>query len=395
MSLLRSDRSIAGLVLVTGLLASACVGQDDPGVDVQSLQADIVFGVELAAEEKPVVPPSADIPEQQAPSQAPPISDGTLRIPFRNPAADRLPTFDVEPPTGDCPAAPIGASPSEAAPEEVTSLPRKGLYRWQREVTISRDVGGVVQSTPFAGAESRLIDNVRELGAGTDPRAEDPGKQYAYDVYRPGLFGETVLENWFVNTSPVDAGVNSPGSIDPGGTSEGAEGIAGQQGIPLDLPDEVQQALPNGNRVRTGEPNRGLIFQGEEYLDGNGEVIGQFNPSPPLLYLPLDVQVGDFWTSTGVDPRTGETRRIDGVVAERRSVDACGTLLDGWLVEIDETRAAAGVTATRSSELVISTTYGAVVIGEDYTETSGPVKVEASFRVGQKDPSPIPEELRQ
>ena len=393
----RSDRNPVLLAIGAGLLVAACVDAGEPGVDVQALQADVAFGFEAPAEDEPIAPVT-EAP-QTASSAGDLISDGSLNAPFRNDFADRFKDIlriPTPPADSDCPSAPIGASPAQQAPEEVTTLPEEGLYLWLRDIKITSNVGGTEIEATETGFESRVIRAVEELGAGTnvstDPAAPK-GKRFTYETVAPAVDGRTLINEWLVNTQPLSRGANV--SQDPEGVTRSAEGVAGGAGVPADVPDGVQDNLPGGQRVETGEPNRGLVLLAERATDGNGADQGSFNPSPPLLYLPLPVGAGSTWTSTGVDATSGETRRIDGAVYERASVDACGTMLDGWLVEISETRATPAGVVSIAYEAVVSTELGGVIIAERFTAEDGAgTSVEADYRRGQVEPEELPEDLR-
>lgn len=399
MSPRRSSRTPIVTALGVGLLAAACVNAGAPGVDIQALQADIAFGFEAPAEDAPIAPITG-VPETVGGSNDAFISDGSVLVPFRNDFADRFKEIlriAAPPPTTKCPAAPIGASASKQAPEDVTDLPVEGVYRWVRDIKIVTETGGGAQlELTETGFESRLVRAVKELGAGTDVDATDPttpqGKRFTYETVAPTIDGRTLISEWLVNTQPVSRGQNV--NQDPEGITRSAEGVAESSGAPIDIPDEAQENLPGGQRIQTGEPNRGLVLLDERAVDGNGAEQGSFTPSPPLLYLPLPVQAGSFWESTSVDATSGETRRIEGRVNERRSVDACGTLIDGWLVEIDELRSSEGHTYFIEHEIVVSTEFGAVIVGERFTGDTPSGTVEADYRRGQVVPDELPEELK-
>lgn len=396
MSRRRSDR-IPALLLASGVALGACAQTGDPGVEVQSLQASVVFGVEIPEEDGP-----ADSPVQTVTNDFQQggdiLDDGGFTLPpFRNRIPDRfqgLPFRVPPPPQVDCPKAGIGASVAEQANEEVTGEPREGLYKWKRDITLTLTIQGtdVVQKT--TGFESRVIRGVEVVGASTDPTADEPGKQFTFEMVRPDGTGSVVVDRYRVNTDPIERGANV--NQDPRGLSDTAEATAQGGGVPLDIPDDVQNEIPPVNRVRVGEPNRGLTLNERTTFDGNGQAQGTFNPSPPSLLLPFPVQAGDQWQSTSVSAGNGQTLRVEGVVNERKAVDACGTLIDGWLAELDVVDASSSNIVQRREELVVSTQFGGMIIGqtivEEGTDEAGNnVKFEAVYTIAQVDPDPIPE----
>lgn len=374
-------------------LAAACSTSSEPGVEIQALQADVVFGVELAAAEDPIAPPTQQLSESVPADER--FDDGSVIAPFRNTFAERFRDLPLRTPpaqVAECPTAPIGASPSEAAPEQVTTAPREGLYAWKRSIAVTQDLDGFPVVSNIEGFENRLLRAVDVVGGGTDP-TEDGGQQHTYETVRPDGFGQVLVESFRVNTSPIDAGANS--NVDTEGTSRSAEETAAGNGVPVDVPDDAQEDLPNPNRVRVGEPNRGLVLTAQRTFDGNGLQVGAFDPSPPALLLPLPVETGDTWTSTSVDPSSGQTMRVTGTVNDRRSVDACGTLLDGWVAELDVVIASSAGTVTRETELIVSTSAGAMLIGEQTTESGvdeagRSVTAELRYGIAQVDPDPLP-----
>lgn len=389
----RSNRTAAALVGVA-LAATACASTGEPGVEVQALQADVVFGVELPAAEDPVPSPSQLVPEEPEDRA---FDDGSVTIPFRNRIPERfqdIPFRTPAPQVADCPTAPIGASPSEAAPEEVGTLPPEGMYSWKRDLSVSQTLEGVDIVTRKTGFENRIVRDVEVVGEGTDPTG-DGGQQYTYQTVRPDGFGQVLVESFRVNTEPIERGANS--NVDTEGVIQNAEDAARNNGVPAEIPDEAQEQVPNPNRVRVGEPNRGLILTEQQVYDGNGVAVGSFAPSPPALLLPLPVEVGDAWTSTSTDPGSGQTMRISGEVNERETVDACGTLLDGWRAELEVTIASADGTVQRTTELIVSTSLGAMIIGErsheEGTDAAGrPVTIDAEYGIAQTEPDPVPED---
>ena len=395
MSRSRSDR-IALAIVAPVLLLAGCAEVGAPGVEVQSLQASVVFGVELPEEDGPVASPVTAIDDGVIEGGGNLFDDGSLTLPFRNRIPDRfkgVPFRVPAPEAVDCPEAGIGASPAVLAPEEVTGEPREGLYKWKRDITITMTIQGteVVQRTE--GFENRVIRAVEVVGEGTDPTDEESGRQFSYEMVRPDGTGAVLVDRYRVNTDPIERG--SSISQDPRGASHTAEETVKGAGVPLDVPDEAQDQIPAPNRVRVGEPNRGLTLTGRTTYDGNGQAQGTFNPAPPALLLPFPVQVGDEWSSTSVS-NNGQTYRVAGIVNERESVDACGTMLDGWRAELDIVDASTAGAAQREEDLVVSTQFGGMpiaqrIVEQGTDEAGNPIRLEAIYSIAQVEPDPIPE----
>lgn len=380
-------RSLAGLA--AGCLAlTACAQVGEPGVDVQALQADVAFGVDLPVEEDPLELPTVGVPEV-IPEE--PFDDGSVVIPFRNRLPERFQNVAFRAPAPEpveCPSAPIGASPDMAAPEGVDTKPQEGLTDWKRKLELVQHVGEIDIPFRVEGFESRILRGVEEISA------DDDGMIFEYETIRPNGFGLVQIERFRVNTNPVQQGANN--NVDPRGAVEGVEERGKEEGVPGDLPDDVTGEIPNQGRVRVGEPNRGIVLIEQVLFDGNGQQVGAFQPSSPVLLLPLPVEPGDSWSSTGVDPRTGQTMVVDGFINERETVDACGTLLDAWRSELDVQVASGASNATQFRELLISTERGAVLIGErlheEGTDSQGrSFTLDAEWGLADVEIAPLPE----
>lgn len=351
MSRLRCSTLLA-LVAVGGLSA-ACVSPGKPGVTVDAIQADIVFGVE-----KPLVgevpPPTASTGGSDLGSIVP-----DLRVPFRNRVSDRFSNIQYTVNSSDaaCPTAPPTEAPDVVAPDNASSPPAEGLYLWQRSGTRNVVVQGASYTSPISGYESRLVRAVDKISA----------TRWTFEVVQPDLSGATLVTTYAVNTDPTE--VENP--------TTGNRGVA---------------APYVGQTTRVGEPLRGLTLERQDTYDGNGILIGTFDPADPVLLAPLPVLSGETWTSVGVDPRSGQTIRVDGIMSRRDSVDACGTRLDAWLSDMTVTYSGSQETV-RELDLFVSTELGGMPIGERISEKSNDGgTIDAFFEIGQRDPDPVPEE---
>lgn len=348
--------SRALLLAVVGGLGAACVSPKVPGVKVDAVQADIVFGVEQPAVGEVPPPTAVEVPDARQGGVAP-----DLRVPFRNRIPDRFSNvqYDVAPSDADCPTAPPTEAPDVVAPDNASAPPAEGLYTWKRSGNQTVVVQGTSYDSPISGFEHRLV---RALDKISDTR-------WTFEVVQPDLSGATLVTTYAVNTDPTE--VEDP--------TTGGRGVT---------------APKVGQTTRAGEPLRGLTLERQEYYDGNGILVGEFDPVDPILLAPLPVLSGETWTSVGIDSRSGQTIRVDGVMARRESVDACGSRLDAWLS--DMTVAYSGTSeTTRELDLFVSTELGGLPIGERISETSGDGgSLDAFFSIGQRDPDPVPEDSR-
>jgi hypothetical protein len=332
----RRSSELAALAAV-GVLAAACASAAPVRVGVEALQADIVFGVDLEPSpppaERPVAPRAASYGVAPGIAYAVPGGGRFDDVSFLVPAGA----------PGECPEANIGASPALAAPLNATDPPAEGLYRWQRSGTTTSVVDGTRYTTELSGLEQRVVRDVEHQSA----------TRWTYETVRP-QGGFALVERYSVNTAPVERSVNNP------------------------------TATP----VRTGEPNRGLVLLAQELYDANGRLQSSFDPVGGILLLPLGVVPGDSWRSVAVDSRSLASVVFEGMVSKRQAVDACGTMLDGWLVQGTMTRS--GDEPVEQLELVVSPELGALIISQHVTSEGPDGSVDALYEIGQRTPDPAP-----
>lgn len=123
----------------------------------------------------------------------------------------------------------------------------------------------------------------------------------------------------------------------------------------------------------------------------------EFNPSPAVQILPLPVVPETEIDSVGVDPSTFQTLRHTGVVKERRRVDACGELVDGWFVDAaqESVNPTSGEQTQRNYDYTVATQMGGMLVFEHVAtpcamNDEGGCTNEPSFvfdaRLGQLEP---------
>ena len=108
-------------VVGAALAVTSCASAGHPGVRVDAIQANIVFGVEQAAPGEVAVPGA---PPGAGQSSPPP----PLRVPSGHGIACELPGGAVQ---SSCLQAPIGSAPSAPAAENASQPPAAGLYRYK------------------------------------------------------------------------------------------------------------------------------------------------------------------------------------------------------------------------------------------------------------------------
>ena len=348
-------RTAAALALLGTFTAGACVQAGDPDVGIDPIVADIVFGAPTAD-----VTPRAILPESAPPSA--PIQDfdpvGLFPAerevvdrpkPQRNPSAPSRSTVVEE-----CRVATNSDfAPEVSPPRPEDSRPTEGVYRWKRGGTRTFVVPGFEamgpQTQEIKGFEERLVQNVEAYGqSDTD---------FEYETVRKDLEGNVVTTRWRVRQAAENRNVNN------------------------NFP---------AVRVNVGEPDRGLSLVSITVESPTGDNLDSFNPRLPLLYLPLETTISDSWTSVAVDPRSLETLTLEAAVAKHAEVDACGEIVDGWLVNATLTETTAEGQIESKFDYIVANQFGSMVVStHQETPAEAPVAV-IDFSLARVTPAPLP-----
>jgi len=370
---------LLSIVVAVGAVTAGCAQPDPPGVGVQKLAADIVFGV------KP--PPPDAPPANTSPGYDGLSGDATTYVPgasgsyptpsFPPPRAPRTPTTRQPRPTplnpvkAACPPAALNAFPATEAGLTVAGLPAEGQYRWKRTGTQTMaTLPGV--PIPISGFEQRLVREVKKISE----------TEFTFQTVQPELgTGVTVLQTFKVKTDGVSRGVEPP-----------------LQTIPLErpgqLPDDVPfPSNPSVPSRAVGDPERGISLMRIERIDAQGNS-SALNFTPAVLYLPLPIVPGESFESVGIDPRTGQVLQHQAQVIRRERVDACGEIVDGWAVEATQTFSGQG-TAARTYRYIIAPQLGGLMISEQVKVTAPEGTLDVTFSLGQTKPTPLPTQAAQ
>lgn len=362
MSALASKRSrLVGVALTALVFVGACASPNDPGVSVDSAEANIVFGVKEPLED--VNPGNLgagalgedDFANDEFVGEE--LTFGGAKKPPR-------PLFSNTRTSGPCEAAAQNAFPDREATVNVhppKTAPREGVYRWKRqgEQTAPDPFDKTKESTyTVDGFEDRLVQNFELIGE------SETRLQYTFETVQPILGSSSAtVTRWFVDSNPAaDSETHSP-------VSE--------------------------HQVTAGEPERGIVMRGFDVLSSRGENQGSvnFTPGAGLLFAPLPIRTGETFGSAAVDTRSGQTYRIEGKVVRRTQVDACGTVIAGWQVE--SRYSFPGGSATYN--YVVAPQFGGILLQEfidqeQVSDEGDTVKTKVTFTIGQQDPDPLPEE---
>lgn len=345
---MRSRRGLVAVALA-GLASAACVSADAPGVSIDSVEADVVFGIDKPTDA--VVPANTNVGDIPADATSAGFDFGE----FRNPAADRLPPLvEAEPTPKTCPTAPPTAAARDQADATITGAPREGSYLWQRRGTQRTPKGEEMVTTEIKGFERRVIRNVQPHD---DPFDENA---YTFEMVQSLLDRPVVQVRTFL-VKPLTSAQVAPGGA-----------------LVVDEP-------------RANDPEGGVSLINIEEFDENDQRIGAFQPSNGLLYIGLPVDPAETFQSTATDPKTGQTIVQEATVRGRARIDACGDLVDGWRVESTQTRS--DIAGTVSYNFLIATQYGGVPILEEISTTADDgSELNITFTLGQLDPDPLPSE---
>jgi hypothetical protein len=353
---LRQSRNAAAAFGLAVVLMSSCAHAGKPGVAVSKLDADLVFGAK-----EPDTKPANVLGGTNGSLLGGGQLTGDLTIPaqdFPTTPAFRGPRPALYTPQAACPDAALNAFPAESAPTTPPNdrRPATGSYRWKKNGSI-KDSTTAGTSIAVHGFEQRLVDKVVERGASTNvsnppPSPNAPGVIFQFDAVQPDLQGNAITTTWQVNTQPAQA-----------------------------------SQYVNGSNVAAhgGEPERGVVIKQIVKKDRLGNTVSTFAPATGLLILPLPVTQGETFQSVATDPRTGLEYSYNAQVLPRFRVDACGTILDSWLIH--GTMTIAGRTqSTYTYDVGIATQMGGIPIYEKIVEDDGNGKIDLTESIGQQSP---------
>lgn len=342
MSLSPSRKRAVAVLPLLALVAGACVKPDAPGIKVSPIEASLVFGVK----EKPPVPVSPFDPVDLTPEEP---GDDFVFEPLDPPVNLTLPTVSRE----FCPKAPPSAAVETPTEVDITGDPQQGLTRWKVDAYVTNPDGS--RATAKRRYEGRIIRNFKEVPPDADPRYQAGDKVFTFQMVQPSVNSKDVyiVSTYEVRTTSLQ---NRP-------------------------------SLPAGpvQPPTAGQPERGLVLKRIESEDRNGQSVGQpFVPTTGLLLLPLPVTSAERFQSSAVDPKNGRSLALDATVTQRARIDACGDLVDGWLVDgqlLDSTQPSP---EPLGYSFIVATQFGGQMISERFTQAGST----AIYELGQLKPTP-------
>ena len=362
MRLLRSPERIIAALGVTAFLAAGCVKPGDPGVSIAPLKADIVFGVkEAAPAAAPQVLVSAPVIEEAFEDET--FDEKVLEIPDVTP----LPRTRLNSTTSACPAAALTAFPEKIADVRVEGMPAEGIYRFKNSANFTNPDGSTTGGSYF---DTRAVRRV----------TQNPNKSYefTYEVVQPywARTGSYLVTTFRVNNNPtVIHSVNQPPQ------TVGVVPVPGAEAVVTPPADEP-----------------GIFVDQWEVQTKAGAVESRFRPSRPVKYLPLEegiLKAGQQWESVGIDPASGDVIRHTATVQRKTRVDACGQVVEGWLIEATQFGRFHGEQMDSKYFYNVATQFGSLFIAETVDIDFGP---EGHFTydasIAKTQPDALPDELK-
>lgn len=334
----KAPRLLALLAVVT-IVTTGCVQPGSPKVGISRIEAQLVFGVKPEPEKIPTPVTSTETLEPTA--NAPKVADfGTTKPPS---SSFTIPPSDA--PVEECPAAPRGAPAERVASVNVTNDPDVGLYKWKTTVSAKGPDGKPATREEFG---ARILRRFKRIDTG----------HFSYETVQPNGAGKFLVSYYDVYTNKLRANTTSPVGI-------------------VDAP------------TSGGDPLRGLVLTRTETHNAAGLPDGpSFTPRDGVLLLPLPVTAGENYQSVAVDPK-GASIVHRATVRRVQRIDACGAVVDGWLVEATQTiTAATGGSSDFTYSYLVAPQYGAILLNEHIVPADK--SFDLTFQLAQLKPSPLP-----
>lgn len=315
------------------VITGACARVPQSGVNVKPLTTELVFGVPEVTKDAP--PPNVITVEDKPVATAPPTPTPALRP-------------KAAPPKVDCPEAGPTAFPKQAATTSVLGQPKPGNYEFRIEGTQAVPQIGNVPLPRVIVKQVKLLDKGQAKAKFTVTERE------------------VVFGSQDIVTQTFEA-------------------------------REIQDAI---------ETNDGIFLTKIDRRTGSDGPIRTFDPEPDIRILPLPVEIGQppvaagappqpQLNSTGVDPDSLEALRHVGTVTQRRAVDACGEVVQGFFVDVTQEFVSSAGTTRRNFDYAIATQLGGIIIFEHVespcaSESEGKCSPAGSLifdsRIGQLEP---------
>ena len=293
-------RVVAGGLLL--LLTTACAGPDRPlSVDFKEVPSNVVLGAQTSPTPTSTAPPVPTV------IVLPPPSVVTLPPPpFEIPPAGRPVAPPAPLPTAaPCPTVDPREAPALEAPSRITARPAQAAYLF-RNVGTFEVSGADARRGSFPAVSLRTVSGALEA---------DNGSGFLFSVQE--VLGDVTTTTTYL--------------------------VAVSQPLPSDLPPGlyVYDVTSRGS-------------------DGQESV---FTPVPSLQLAAFPLVRGEVVEARGVDATTGTVMTWTSTVTGKARVDACGTPLDSWVLDLTEGRLVSPTQdLTFDATYHVGTQYGGVVL---------------------------------
>ena len=370
---LRSHARAIALVALTAIGASACVKQNLPGVGLVKFDSSAVFGQSKGEGNVPGFGEAGAFPDQFA----------LPEVPLRDIVQRLAPKSD-----GPCPAAKLTAFPNTSASVLVKGRPTEGVYKWKRDLFVQKNAAAdpSLVARPFQ-LEARVIRRV------TVKNDHD----FTFEMISPDPFtaGQRVVTSFEVNSNPT---------------------LLVERTVPARTIGVVTTPY---EEVRLPPPNDmpGVFITRIQTQKDSGTVLSSFSPLQPMLILPLDgglVRSGQTFQNVAIDPNSVTVLAQSGLVGRTARVDACGEIVEGYAVTLNQVYSgdfntndpnsivtainhAVNTNQTRSVTYVFATQYGVLPIGESLSIgdiTTDSTAFIGKWELGGLTPVPLTDSLK-
>jgi len=198
--------------------------------------------------------------------------------------------------------------------------------------------------------------------------------------------GVTTISTFKVKIGAISKTVTPP--VSPPDVTHPTSPVPLPVAPPVTNPTLPKPPIPDS--VSAGDPERGISLVKLQRVDAEGNT-SEISFSPGVLYLPLEIQTGEQFTSVGIDPRTGSVLENKAKVLSRERVDACGDVVDGWAVESTQTFSGTSATAPpRTYRYIIAPQLGGIIVSEEIHTAGAAGSTDVTLSLGQLKPSPLP-----
>lgn len=117
-------------------------------------------------------------------------------------------------------------------------------------------------------------------------------------------------------------------------------------------------------RQTTGDPSLDGLFLTQVVTKRPDGTVDQFAPLGGVRLIALPAGPETTWQDVGTDPLTATSMVVDGRVVEKGLVNACGTVLDSWTVEVTGRILGPSKAIEIDATYEVGTQFGGLVLAE-------------------------------